>query len=573
VTGVPQDWRRRKVSAAPGLAASQDSAWFRLYAARGVQSAADLCYDLDTLPDPESLLGMRAAVDVLARAIEGDRRIVVVADYDCDGATACAIALRGLARLGATRLDFVVPDRAIHGYGLTPALVAVAALRAPAVLLTVDNGIASCEGVAEANRRGFDVVITDHHLPGSVLPEAAATVNPNQPGDASGLRCLAGCGVMFLVLLALRRRLWANERPALPPLADLLPLVALGTVADVVPLDRLNRLLVDQGLRRLREGRAPVGMLALTALAKRPLAALRSSDLGFALGPRLNAAGRLDDMAIGIRCLVTDDPQEAQHMAATLDGLNRARRDLQAQMQEQAEADLFLRELGQAPEGVCVFREQWHAGVVGIIAGRLKDRLGCPVIAFAPGGGGELRGSARSVPGVHIRDVLATVNAWHPGLITRFGGHAMAAGLTLPDTALPAFEQALLQAIVQHGGRDIERGVLWTDGPLEAEHCAPGFVARMEREPWGQGFPEPLFETTARVLHSRVLKQSHVRLELELPGGLRLPAIGFGLAETRIPKTGDVLDFACRPGFDEYGPTPRVQLRIEALRDPARTAS
>jgi single-stranded-DNA-specific exonuclease len=540
--------------------------WADWYAARGVIDPAALDYTLERLPDAASLLGMDAAVDRLVHAIRRRERIVVVADYDCDGATACAVALRGLARLGAEAPGFIVPDRLRHGYGLTPGLVAVAAGLAPDLLLTVDNGIAAHEGVLAAAAQGWPVIVTDHHLPGPELPPAAAIVNPNQPGDRSGLGRLAGVGVMFLLLVALRRRLYAEAPARAPNLADLLPLVAVGTVGDVVALDAVNRLLVHQGLLRLRAGQAPVGLLALADVARRRLATLSTSDIGFGIAPRLNAAGRIDDMAIGIRCLLTDDAAEARALAARLEAMNAERRRIQTDMQAAAEADLLLRDIDDGVEAVCVHRAEWHAGVVGVVAGRLKDDLERPVVAFAPGEAGTLRGSARSVPGVHVRDVLARVDAHHPGLITRFGGHAMAAGLTLPAAALPAFEAAFAAAVLELRDHSVERGCLITDGELAAAAHEIPLARRLALEPWGQGFPEPLLEGAFDLRGLRVVGERHLRLELAGTEGRIWPAIAFGQADAAAALApGAELRAAYRLVVDDFHGEPRLQLRIEAL--------
>jgi len=563
----PKTWQRRELHPAPALRVVLPEPWCSWYAARSVTHPDELDYRLERLPDPARLAGMDAAVEHLAHAIREHRRIVVVADYDCDGATACAVAVRGLARLGADAPGFIVPDRARHGYGLTPGLVVEAEALRPQLLLTVDNGIAAHEGVAAAKGRGWTVVVTDHHLPGAAVPEADAIVNPNQPGDSSGLGRLAGVGVMFLLLVALRRRLHRHDPASAPPLADLLPLVAVGTVGDVVPLDVVNRLLVDQGLRRLRVGQAPAGLLALAAVAGRALASLSTADVAFAIAPRLNAAGRIDDMAIGIRCLLCDDAVDARVLAERLESLNGERRRIQADMQAAAEADLLLREIDDGVEAICVHRPDWHVGVVGIVAGRLKDALERPVIAFAPGPGGELRGSARSVPGVHVRDVLAWVDAWHPGLITRFGGHAMAAGLSLPAAALDRFQIAFADAVASLRDRGVERGRLLTDGELTPETHTLGLARELTLVPWGQGFPEPLLEGCFGVRGLRTVGEHHLRLELAGPGGRTWPAIAFGQADAaRGLKVGSEARFAYRLAVDTFRAEASLQLRVEAIK-------
>lgn len=569
---TPKRWRRRAVPVQAALRDLVPQPWADWYAARGVAHPEELDYALERLPDAARLVGIEAAVDRLAHAIRHRKRIVVVADYDCDGATACAVALRGLTRLGATAPGFVVPDRARHGYGLTPALVAEMGALAPDILLTVDNGIAALEGVDAATARGWPVVVTDHHLPGPALPAAVAIVNPNQPGDDSGLGRLAGVGVLFLLLVALRRRLFADTPSRAPNLAELLPLVAVGTVGDMVTLDAVNRLLVHQGLLRLRAGHGPVGLLALAEVARRPLATLSTADIGFGIAPRLNAAGRIDDMAIGIRCLTSDDPGQARALAERLETLNQERRRIQSDMLAAAETELLLRDVDDGVEALCVHRPDWHAGVVGVVAGRLKDGLDRPVVAFAAGVDGELRGSARSVPGVHVRDVLARVDAWHPGLITRFGGHAMAAGLSLPAAALPAFEAAFAEAVLQLRDRSVERGCLHTDGELDAAAHDLPLARRVALKPWGQGFPEPLFEGCFGVRALRVVGEDHLRLDLAGPEGRVWPAIAFGQAgAAKALAVGGEVRVAYRLAIDDYRAEAQLRLRVEAL-DPGSFA-
>jgi len=563
-----RSWHRRVVPEVPALVATVSQPWADWYAARGVTDPSDLEYALERLPDPATLTGVEAAVDRLAHAVRTGERVVVVADYDCDGATACAVALRGLTALGAATPGFVVPDRARHGYGLTPGLVLEAASQRPNLLLTVDNGIAAHDGVAAAVDRGWSVVVTDHHLPGRALPPATAIVNPNQPGDRSGLGCLAGVGVVFLLLVALRRRLFADQPNRAPRLVDLLPLVAVGTVGDVVPFDSVNRLLVDQGLRRLRVGQASAGLTALAAVAGRRLQTLSTADIGFGIAPRLNAAGRIDDMGVGIRCLLTDDAAEARRLAEQLATINGERRRIQADMQAAADADLLLRDIDDGVEAICVHREDWHPGVVGVVAGRLKDAFERPVIAFAPGAAGELRGSARSVPGVHVRDALARVDAWHPGLVTRFGGHAMAAGLTLPTHALPLFERAFDEAVAQLRAPDVARGRLYTDGELAPEAHDLLLARQLALTPWGQGFPEPLHEGMFGIRGHRMVGERHLRLELAAADGRIWPAIAFGQADlgTRL-AAGAEIRIAYRIGIDDFRGDETLQLRVEAVAD------
>lgn len=514
----------------------------RIYATRHVSDPLECERTLQRLPSPWLLTGMEAAVRCLAEAIHHRRHIVVAADFDADGATGCALAVRGLRLLGAERVSFVVPNRFKHNYGLTPELVETAAALHPEVLVTVDNGVAAIEGVAAARARGWQVLVTDHHLPGDTLPAAEAMVNPNLPGDRFPSRCLAGVGVMFYLLIGLRAALrdggaWKGGEA--PNLGCLLDLVALGTVADVVPLDHVNRILVHQGLLRIRAGQACPGVQALLEVAGRRPAALVAGDLGYAIGPRLNAAGRLDDMSLGIRCLLAEDPAQARALAVQLDGLNLERREIEEQMRQEALGLLStLDGLDRAdqPAGVCLYDEGWHPGVVGILAARIKDRLHRPVIAFAPGEEGEVKGSARSIAGIHIRDVLSEVAAFHPGLLRRYGGHAMAAGLSLCRRDLERFAVAFDETVRRHGaGTDLEP-VRWVDGQLE-----PGDLTLANAEllrdagPWGQGFPEPTFCNEFEVRKVRIVGERHLKLVLAHPAAgaetIGLDAILFGVDE------------------------------------------
>jgi single-stranded-DNA-specific exonuclease len=507
----------------------------RLFAARGVSREASAVPALAALATPEALGGLAAACDLLTEAIAAHRRIVVVGDFDCDGATACALAVRGLRLLGATDVLPAVPNRQVHGYGLSPALVEELAALSPELLVTVDHGIACHAGIEAARTRGWKVLVTDHHLPGDALPAAEAIVNPNLRGDAFPSKALAGVGVVFYVLLALRKRLRdaGHESAANADLGSLLDLVAVGTVADLVPLDANNRALVAAGLRRLRAGRGVPGLHALIRVAGREATRLGTADIGFAIAPRLNAAGRLEDMALGIACLLSDDVAEAEALAQRLDAVNRERRVVQERMVADAEVLLADLPAGPAivPDALCLFDPAWHPGVVGLVASRVKDRVHRPVVAFAhaaPGADG-LRGSLRSIPGVHIRDVLAAVDARQPGLIERFGGHAMAAGMSLPRAHLAAFEQAFRDEVSRWLTDDLRQAELWTDGEL-----APGEFTRATAEslrdgaPWGQHFPEPVFEGVFEVVTARELNGGHLRMEVAMPDGRRVPAIHFG---------------------------------------------
>jgi single-stranded-DNA-specific exonuclease len=545
----------------------------RLLAARGVSCADELDDGLGRLLPPDSLMGARAAGELLADAVLQRRRICVVADYDCDGATACAVALRGLALLGARREDlrYVVPDRAVHGYGLTPTIVDLA-LQGPRpdLLVTVDNGIASHEGVAHARAQGLQVLVTDHHLPaaaadgGISLPQADVIVNPNQPGCGFQSKAIAGVGVMFYVLLAARAALRARgafPAAAQPRLDTLLDLVALGTVADVVRLDPNNRRLVAQGLRRVRAGRLQPGLAALFAVARREPARAQGFDFGFALGPRINAAGRLADMTLGIECLLTDEPQRAAELAARLDAINRERREVEGDMRARAEEALarLTPDAGDAPPAVALFDEGFHEGVVGIVAGRVKERLHRPVFVFARGAGGQIKGSGRSIPGFHLRDALDLVAKREPGLLVRFGGHAMAAGCTLAEGGVERFAAALQRVAAEWLDAATLTRTLRTDGPLALEWFNPETVAVLEAQVWGQGFEPPLFLDEVQVLQQRLVGERHLKLRVRHQGTER-DAIWFGREEPLPDRTR----LAYRLGLDEWNGRQRVQMVVEA---------
>ncbi len=550
----------------------------RLLAARGVRDAADLDDGLARLLSPELLKGSAEAGRLLADAIQQQRRLCVVADYDCDGATACAVALRGLALLGARpgTLAYVVPDRAVHGYGLTPAIVdlALAPMPAPEVLVTVDNGIASLAGVAHARARGLSVLVTDHHLPavsadGEVtLPDADVIVNPNQPACAFASKSIAGVGVMFYVLLATRAELRARgvfDAASQPRLDTLLDLVALGTVADVVKLDANNRRLVSQGLKRVRSGRMQPGLAALFRAAGRDPARASAFDFGFALGPRINAAGRLADMTLGIECLLTDDAARAAELASQLDTINRERREVEAGMRELAERTLeaLLPQAEQAPPAIALFDESFHEGVVGIVAGRVKDRLHRPTFVFARGADGQLKGSGRSIPGFHLRDALDLVAKREPGLLQRFGGHAMAAGCTLAEPGggggVDRFDAALRRVAAEWLDAETLKRTVRTDGPLAVEWFNPETVALLDSQVWGQGFEAPLFCDEVQVLQQRLVGEKHLKLRLRHAGHER-DAIWFGHADS-LPATARL---AYRLSLDEWNGRQRVQMVIEA---------
>lgn len=565
--------RRRAVPEAAALPQDLHPVLRRIFAARGVSSADDLAISLGALPPAQGLKGIDAAVTLLCEAITENRHILVVADYDADGATSCAVAVKGLRALGARRVSYVVPDRFRYGYGLSPEIVAVAARQEPDLIVTVDNGISSVEGVAAARAQGIPVLVTDHHLPGDTLPAAAAIVNPNQPGCDFPTRHLAGVGVMFYVLLALRSALREQGRFSVSPepnLAELLDLVALGTVADVVILDRFNRVLVEQGLRRIRAGRASSGIQALLTVAGRDAANLVATDLGFAVAPRLNAAGRLTEMSLGIECLLSEDSSAALEMATRLDSLNRERRGIEQEMQDQAwEAlrSLHLELRDGLPFGLCLFDPGWHQGVVGILASRVKDRLHRPVIAFAPGEAGELKGSARSVPGLHIRDALDAVAARHPGLVVRFGGHAMAAGLTLFPEHMERFSAAFDEEVRRHLQAEALQGVFWSDGELAPDDLTLPFAQLLrEAAPWGQGFPEPQFDGRFHVLDRRVVGEVHLKLVVRPEGGEQgLDAIWFRAHELEGIRIGDVARLVYRLDINEYRGRRTLQLIIDHL--------
>ena len=548
----------------------------RIYAVRGAATAAQALPRLAQLLPPEGLTGIDAAAALLADAIADQRHIVIVGDFDCDGATACAVAVRGLGLLGARRVSHAVPNRQIHGYGLSPGLVEDIAALAPEVLVTVDHGIACHAGVAAAKARGWRVLVTDHHLPGDALPPADVIVDPNLPGDGFASKALAGVGVMFYVLLALRRRLRDLGRfegdP--PDLAALLDLVAVGTVADLVPLDANNRALVGAGLRRLRAGQGCAGLQALIDVSRRQAATLTAADIGFALAPRINAAGRLEDMSLGIECLLCDDPRRARELAEVLDGINAERRGVQQQMVAEAEdalatlsfdrADGTAQGRAQARASVCLYREDWHPGVVGLVASKVKERVHRPTIAFAPGepGGSLLRGSARSIAGFHIRDALAAVDARHPGLIPKFGGHAMAAGLSLDVTDLPAFQQAFEACAREWLSPELLQDAILSDGGLPPGDCGIATaVALRDGGPWGQGFAEPVFDDVFEIVRWRPVGEQHLKLELAWPGTRqRVDAIHFGGWTGAPPLPRERIAYRLQP--DDWRGGDAVQLVV-----------
>ncbi|WNW13806.1 single-stranded-DNA-specific exonuclease RecJ [Pseudomonas sp. DTU_2021_1001937_2_SI_NGA_ILE_001] len=540
----------------------------RLYASRGVSSAQELDKGLARLIPYQQLKGIEAAVELLVDALQQGQRILIVGDFDADGATASTVGVLGLRQLGAAHVDYLVPNRFEYGYGLTPEIVEVALQRSPQLLMTVDNGISSVEGVAAAKAAGLKVLVTDHHLPGHELPAADAIVNPNQPGCEFPSKSLAGVGVMFYVLMALRARLrglgWFASR-AEPNLGDLLDLVALGSVADVVPLDANNRILVHQGLMRIRAGRARPGLRAILEVARRDPSRITSTDLGFILGPRLNAAGRLDDMSLGIECLLCEDPVLAREMATQLDELNQDRKNIEQGMQREALAQLKDLAEDSLPFGLCLFEPDWHQGVIGILASRLKERYHRPAIAFASAGEGMLKGSARSVPGFHIRDALDAVAARHPELISKFGGHAMAAGLSLPEANFPAFCQAFDEEVRRQLSEDDLTGRLLSDGALAVEEFHLELARALRNAgPWGQHFPEPLFHGVFQLAEQRVVGERHLKMVLKTEcGSVRLEGIAFGVDREVWPNPNiRWVELAYRLDLNEFRGNETVQLLV-----------
>ena len=548
----------------------------RLYAARGIRQAEELDDSPARLLPPTQLRGATEAAVLLADAIAQGQRICIVADYDCDGATACATGLRGLRMLGAhpDQLAYVVPDRAVHGYGLTPPIVDMVMARGAQVLVTVDNGMASHEAVTQARARGLKVLITDHHLPvidaqgQASLPDADVIVNPNQPDCPFPSKALVGVGVMFYVLLALRaelRQRGAFDAASQPRIDALLDLVALGTIADVGRLDTNNRRLVSLGLKRIRAQRMQPGIAALFAAAGRDPVRASSQDFGFALGPRVNAAGRLAEMGLGIECLLTDDEGRATQLARQLDGINRERRELESGMREQAELMLeSALPAGEPPAALALFDEAFHEGVVGIVASRLKDRLHRPTFVFAQGQDGLLKGSGRSIPGFHLRDALDLISKRHPVLLRKFGGHAMAAGCTIGLDDFPAFQAALVQVAEAGLDASLLARQLSTDGPLDAQWFTPEAIGQLDGAVWGPGFEAPVFSDEVEVLGQRLVGERHLKLSLRHQGTVR-DGIWFGRTEP-VPARAQL---AYRLSLDEFQGRQRVQMVVEGMADPA----
>ncbi len=546
----------------------------RLYAARGVVGMDDIDDGLQHLLPPAGMLGSAQAATLLADAIAQDKRLCIVADYDCDGATACAVGIRGLRLLGAQHVDYIVPDRVQDGYGLTAPIAQRVKDKGADLLITVDNGIASIEGVAHARALGLQVLVTDHHLPASELPRADVIVNPNQPGCAFASKSIAGVGVMFYVLLALRSELRARGvfTPQTQPKLDaLLPLVALGTVADVVRLDANNRRLVAQGLKRLRAGALPPGMASLFGAAGRSVPQATTFDFGFALGPRINAAGRLSDMTLGIECLLTDDPQRADELARQLDAINRERREIEGDMRTQAMeiAESLFEEGEEPPAAICVFDPDFHEGVVGIVASRIKDKLHRPTFVFAAsqakGKEHELKGSGRSIAGFHLRDALDLVAKRYPGVLLRFGGHAMAAGCTIAEEHLEQFEQGLAQVAQEWLDAATLQRRLETDGPLAPHYRRVDLVDTLHREVWGQGFAPPVFSEEVEVLSQRLVGEKHLALKLKHQGA---PIDGIWFNHTdNLPGR---VRMAFRLDADEWNGTRKLKFLVEGVELPAK---
>ncbi|MAZ88883.1 MAG: single-stranded-DNA-specific exonuclease RecJ [Cellvibrionaceae bacterium] len=547
-----------------------------IYAARDVQSVVELERGLASMLRPQQLKGLEEAVLLLVDALEKRQRILIVGDLDADGATSSALAMLALRDMGAADVQYLVPNRFDFGYGLTPEIVEVAKTRQPDLIVTVDNGISSLDGVAAAHAAGIKVLVTDHHLPGAVLPDAQAIVNPNQPGCEFPSKNLAGVGVIFYLMSALRSRLrdknWFQAQALSEPnMGVYLDLVALGTVADVVPLDSNNRILVHQGLQRIRSGRARPGILALLDVAGRSRQRLVASDLGFTVGPRLNAAGRLDDMSLGIECLLCDSPDLAREMAIELDDLNKDRRAIEAGMQQEALKSLESLSLDgdQLPWGVCLYDSQWHQGVIGILASRIKERFHRPVIAFADANEKEIKGSARSIPGLHIRDALDAVASANPGLLTKFGGHAMAAGMSLKKEGYPRFQQAFDLVVRESlSATDLQAEIL-SDGELMAEEMnLPLAYTLREAGPWGQHFPEPIFDGEFYLVQQRIVGEKHLKLVLSLDaqGQQIVDAIAFNVDVSLWPNNGaKKAKLAYRLDVNEFRGRESLQLMVEYI--------
>ncbi|MCV6603971.1 MAG: single-stranded-DNA-specific exonuclease RecJ [Porticoccaceae bacterium] len=546
----------------------------RIYAARGLRDDSQLQNQLKHLPSPGLLKGIEGAVDLLCAALSQQQSVLIVGDFDCDGATSTALSLLALNSMGFQRVDYLVPNRFEYGYGLTPEIVELAAANRPDLIVTVDNGISSIAGVEAAQRAGIKVIVTDHHLPGEQLPTADAIVNPNQPGCEFPGKNLAGVGVVFYVLSALRARLrqqnwFAQQGIPEPGMATWLDLVALGTVADVVPLDRTNRILVHQGLQRIRAGCCRPGILALMSAAGRDHRRAVAMDFGFFVGPRLNAAGRLDDISHGIECLLTDSPDMAREFARELDGLNRDRKLIEAQMQKEALSLVEALQLDEdgLPWGVCLYNPDWHQGVVGLLASRIKEKVHRPVIAFADEGEGHIKGSARSIPGLHIRDALDAVAARYPGLLSKFGGHAMAAGMSLPLEKLEDFSAAFDDEVRRQLCDDDLQAVLHSDGEMEpADFNLQQIEQLRDAGPWGQHFPEPVFDGEFRLVQQRIVGDKHLKLVLAHDSGEAIDAIAFNIDLNQWPAP-QIQRVHCvfKPDINEWRGRRSVQLLVDQI--------
>lgn len=546
----------------------------RIYASRGICNEEELDLSLAHLLPVSRLKGVEAAAELLMETLKQGRPILIVGDYDADGATSTALAILALNAFGARDATYIVPNRFEFGYGLSPEIVELAAAREPGLIITVDNGISSHSGVERANELGIPVLVTDHHLPAETLPAAAAIVNPSQPGDDFPSKNLAGVGVVFYLMAALNNCLksagWFEQQALAPPnVADWLDLVALGTVTDLVPLDRNNRILVSQGLKRIRVGRCRPGIRALLEIAKRPLSRVVASDIGFAIGPRLNAAGRLEDMGVGIECLLTESQAVAYEVATMLDELNRSRRTIEQEMRLQA--DRILERLhqmseGELPAGLCLYDDSWHQGVVGILASRIKDQYHRPVIAFADGGEGVLKGSARSIKGLHMRDLLDRIATLHPGMLKRFGGHAMAAGVTLDADSFQTFKTAFEQEVEKMIDPGMLQGFLLTDGELRVDELSLE-MAQILRDggPWGQAFPEPLFEGEFYLQHQRVVGESHLKLRLSASQSEEVIE-GIAFNQPALPENTQVVKLAYRLDVNEFRGLKQAQLIVEYIQ-------
>ncbi|PWQ95372.1 single-stranded-DNA-specific exonuclease RecJ [Leucothrix arctica] len=548
----------------------------RIVASRGVVDDEALSTELKQLHPIGSLLGITDATDRLSEALKQQERILIVGDFDADGATATSLIVRALRGFGFQHVEYIVPNRFEYGYGLTPEIIDVASPHNPQLIITVDNGISSVEGVDYAASLGIDVIITDHHLPGRTAPAAVAIVNPNQHGDDFASKNLAGVGVVFYLMLAFKQVLsktsyFADSGVTPPNIVQWLDLVALGTVADVVPLDTNNRILVEQGLRRIRSGHCSQGVLALLRIGKKNPQQVTSQDLGFVCGPRLNAAGRLDDMSLGIECLLTESADTAMDLAAELDEMNRTRRELESGMKEDAlkQLDTIDLDRDQLPPIICLFHEEWHQGVVGIIAARIRERYFRPCIIFAPGTTGEIKGSGRSIPGIHMRDVIDRVATKHTGLVEKFGGHAMAAGLSLKNNDFAEFKDAVEAIVTEHTEPEVFQEEVLSDGSLETENYSLSTAEELaQRIPWGQGFPAPVFDDVFEIVERRVLKMVHLKLMLRAKGhSALLPAIVFNVDPEAWPQVGDKAHLLYQLAVNEYNGQRSLQLMVQRLLD------